>query len=204
MKKATSERVIKRYRKNGTFGEFLSPESYCFSYRRMMFMRKISFVFLFIGLLFISTSFAEDGFTQKDRELLIELRVKTEEIDKRFEQVDKRFEQVDKRFEQVDKRFEELRGDMNKRLEELREDMNRGFEHMFNFVLIIAAIFTPMTVVLITIVFWDRMTIIKKAKQETIAEIEKNRLSNRLLEVLKELSKGDEKLATALRQFHLL
>ena len=30
---------------------------------------------------------ASDGFTQKDRELLITLKVKVEEIDKRFEQI---------------------------------------------------------------------------------------------------------------------
>ncbi|MDY6861356.1 MAG: hypothetical protein SV062_00025, partial [Thermodesulfobacteriota bacterium] len=48
-------------------------------------------------ILFLKVSlFAEDGFTQKDRELLIELKVKMLEIDKRFEQIDKRFEQVDK------------------------------------------------------------------------------------------------------------
>ena len=37
---------------------------------------------------------AENGFTQKDRELLIELRVRMGEIDKRFDQVDKRFEDM--------------------------------------------------------------------------------------------------------------
>ena len=52
----------------------------------------------FLSLSSLST-LAEDGFTQKDRELLIELRVKMQEIDKRFEQIDKRFDQVDKRFE---------------------------------------------------------------------------------------------------------
>ena len=39
-------------------------------------------------------AFAENGFTQKDRELLIELKVKMGEIDKRFEQIDKRFDQM--------------------------------------------------------------------------------------------------------------
>jgi len=38
-------------------------------------------------------------YTQKDRDLLIEIRTKMYEIDKRFEQIDKRFEQIDKRFE---------------------------------------------------------------------------------------------------------
>ena len=43
-------------------------------------------------------AFAEDGFTHKDRELLIELKVKMGEMEKRFEQ---RFIQIDKRFEQM-------------------------------------------------------------------------------------------------------
>jgi hypothetical protein len=38
-------------------------------------------------------------YTQKDRDLLMEIRAKLYEIDKRFEPVDKRFEQIDKRFE---------------------------------------------------------------------------------------------------------
>ena len=55
--------------------------------------------FLISAILFLSVfagvpTFAEDGFTQKDREVLIELKVKMEEIDKRFEQVDKRFEDM--------------------------------------------------------------------------------------------------------------
>lgn len=43
--------------------------------------------------------YAADGFTQRDKELLIELKVKMHEIDKRSEQVDKR---VDRGFEQVE------------------------------------------------------------------------------------------------------
>lgn len=54
------------------------------------FISAILFLSVFAG----APTFAEDGFTQKDRELLIELKVKMEEIDKRFEQVDKRFEDM--------------------------------------------------------------------------------------------------------------
>lgn len=49
---------------------------------------------LFLSVLAGAPAFAEDGFTQKDRELLIELKVKMEEIDKRFDQVDKRFDDM--------------------------------------------------------------------------------------------------------------
>jgi len=56
--------------------------------------------------------YAADGFTQKDRELLIELKVKMGEIDRRFEQVDKRFEQVDKRGDGIERRLERLESGM--------------------------------------------------------------------------------------------
>ena len=125
---------------------------------------------------------AEDGFTKKDRELLIELKVKMGEIDRRFEQVDKRFEQVDKRFEQVDKRF----GDM------------------FNFLYILAGIFTSLVAVVIGFGYWDRRTIIREARREAIEFIEKEGILRRVLDALRELSREDNRLANALRRFNLL
>ena len=52
-------------------------------------MNKKAIFFLIISFTFLSASalLAQDGFTQKDRELLIELKVKMGEIDKRFEQM---------------------------------------------------------------------------------------------------------------------
>lgn len=162
--------------------------------------KTLAFLIIFLCSTFMNYSYAEEGFTQKDRELLIELRVTMEEIDKRFYQIDKRFEQIDKRFEQIDKRFEQV----DTRFAELRVDMNKRFEQMFTFLWIITGIFTSLTIVLISIVFWDRRTIIRKAKKETIEDIERKGLSTRLLEALRELSKEDKKLAEVLRQFHLL
>ena len=143
---------------------------------------------------------AADGFTQRDRELLIELKVKMYEIDKRFEQVDKRidfgFAQIDKRFEQVDKRFEQV----DKRFEQV----DIKFGDMFNFLWILTGIFTTLTTSVIGFAYWDRRTMIRKAKEETLEEIERNGLSVKLLEVLRNLAKEDTKLANVLRQFHLL
>jgi hypothetical protein len=56
---------------------------------------------LFLLLTFTTTSRAQAGFTQKDRDILIQLQTKVAEMEKRFEQ----------RFEQIDKRFSELRED---------------------------------------------------------------------------------------------
>ena len=147
-------------------------------------MNKKAIFFLIISFTFLSASalLAQDGFTQKDRELLIELKVKMGEIDKRFEQIDKRFEQVDKRFEQVDKRFEQ----------------------MMDFLKILSAIFTSLVIAVIGFAYWDRRTIIKKAKEETIAEIEKEGRLRDLIMALRELAQRHPELAELLKQFHLL
>jgi len=76
---------------------------------------------------------SQTGFTQKDRELLIELRIRLQEMDKRFEAIDKRFEAIDKRFELMDKRISELRMDMNKRFEQIDkrfEQIDKHFEQI--------------------------------------------------------------------------
>ncbi|NPA12558.1 MAG: hypothetical protein GXO45_01080 [Aquificae bacterium] len=111
------------------------------------------------------------------------------QIDKRFEQIDKRFEQIDKRFEQIDKRFEEV---------------NKRFEDMFTFLWIITGIFTTLTLGVIGFAFWDRRTIIRKAKEETIETLEREGKLRNLIEALRELAKEDKKLAEVLRQYNLL
>lgn len=142
----------------------------------------------FLSLSSLST-LAEDGFTQKDRELLIELRVKMQEIDKRFEQIDKKFDQVDKRFEQIDKRFDQV---------------DKRFGDMFNFFYILAGIFTSLVAIVIGFAYWDRRTMLREAKKEAIDFIEKEGLLRRLLDALIELSKQDIKLAEALKRYNLL
>ena len=126
-----------------------------------------------------------------------------EQVDKRFEQVDKRFEDVNKRFEDMNKRFE----DMNKRFEELREDMNKRFEQMMKFMELMLLIFTSLVVAVIGFAYWDRRTIIRKAKEESVEEVgNKYNLSliMKLIEALRELAREDERVARVLRQFDLL
>jgi len=89
---------------------------------------------------------------------------------------------MDKRFEQVDKRFEQ----------------------MFNFLWVITGVFTTLTVSVIGFAYWDRRTIISKAKEETIAEIEKDGKVKNLVSTFRELAKSDPEVAKVLRQFNLL
>jgi predicted PurR-regulated permease PerM len=157
---------------------------------------------LFMALFWVLSLFsglaeAKDGFTQKDRELLIRLettlKVFMEQTDKRFEQIDKRFEglhsEMDKRFEQVDKRFAELRSDMNKR-----------FEQMMTFLWILASVFSALVVAVIGFALWDRKTMIRRAR----SEIEKEGRLSDLIQALRELARKDKDLADVLRHFNLL
>jgi len=143
-------------------------------------------------------SFAQEpGFTQEDRERLVRVEATLKVF---MEQVDKRFEQVDKRFEQVDKRFAELREDMNKRFEQV----DKRFEQMMTFLWILVAIFTTLTGIVIGFAYWDRRTIIRKARDEAIEIIEKEGKLRDLIKALRRLASEDKRLADVLRSFGLL
>ncbi|GAB6887049.1 hypothetical protein JCM13304A_05470 [Desulfothermus okinawensis JCM 13304] len=157
-------------------------------------MKKIFFSIIFtITLLTSIPLFAQNtGFTQEDRERLVKvetaLQVFMEQVDKRFEQIDKRFEQIDKRFEQIDKRF---------------DDVNKRFEDLISFLWMIVGIFTTLTASVIGFAYWDRRTIIKKAKEETIADIEKYGRVRDLIHALQELALEEPKVARILRNYNL-
>ena len=164
---------------------------------------------ILVGMMLLPpVCYAESGFTQEDRDRLIRLEATLQTF---MQQVDKRFEQVDKRFEQVDKRIEDLREDMNKRFEqvdkrfeELREDMNKRFEQMMTFLWILAGIFTALVAAVIGFAYWDRRTIIRRAKEEAMEEMKKEGLLRNIIQVLKEMAPDNPKLAESLRKYNLL
>jgi predicted PurR-regulated permease PerM len=141
-------------------------------------MKKSILLLIVSFVVFTSAVRGQSSFTRKDRDLLIELKIRITEIDKRFDQMDKRFDQIDKRFAQVDKRFEELRTDTNKRFEELRADTNKRFEQLISFIYILAGIFGAMTVITIGFALWDRKTMIRPFETK-VKEIEKEIATNR-------------------------
>ena len=142
-------------------------------------------------ILLVGVGFAQQvGFTREDRERLIRLEATLKTF---MEQVDRRFEQVDKRFEQTDRRISDLRADMNRR-----------FEQMTDFLWIIVGIFTALTAVVIGFAYWDRRTIIRRARDEAIERIEREGRLVDLIGALRELAKEDRKLAEILRGFRLL
>ena len=147
-------------------------------------MRKGVFAGLMGIFLMVGGAFAQGvGFTQEDRERLIRLEATLKTF----------MEQVDKRFEQVDRRISDL-----------RIDMNRRFEQMTDFLWIIVGIFTALTAVVIGFAYWDRRTIIRKARDEAIERIEREGRLVDLIGALRELAKEDRKLAEILRGFRLM
>ena len=86
---------------------------------------------------------------------------------------------------------------MEKHFGERFEDLNKQLDR-------ITAIFTTLVVAVIGFAYWDRRTIIKKAKEEAISEIEKEGKLSNLINALRELAKTEPKVAEVLKKFNLL
>ena len=170
------------------------------------------------SLLFALAFSKEMGFTQEDRERLIRLEttLKTfmEQVDNRFEQVDKRIselrEDMNNRFGQVDRRISELREDINDRFEQI----DRRFEQINNeldrLVTIIVGVFggqIALVGAVIAFAWWDRRTVIREAKKQTLEELERDIKPERLrkvLNVLRDKAKTDRELREFLEKEGLL
>ena len=74
------------------------------NYLQMKKLVKSSLIII-ISILSFNIAFAQNEFTQQDREFLIELRVTIEQLKVTIEQMEKR---IDQRFEQMDKRMDSL------------------------------------------------------------------------------------------------
>jgi len=82
--------------------------------------------------------------------------------------------------------------------------MNKRFEQIMTFLWMPTGIFTTLTIGVIGFAYWDRRTIIKKAKEETVAEIEGEGRVKDLINALREISRSNSEVARVLRQFHIL
>lgn len=146
-------------------------------------VKKLNILFIFVMLfsfLFPLFAFAKDiPFTQEDRDRLIRLEVKVEQIDKRFDQIDKRFEQADKRGDSIERRLERLEGVM-----------------MWGFGLL----FTTM-IGLVGFVLWDRRTALAPAIRKN-KELEER--EEKLEKALKEIAAKDPNVAEALKHVGIL
>jgi len=113
-------------------------------------------------------------------------RISDREIIERLTRLEENQKAILQRIEALEKHFESR-----------FEDIGRQLDRM-------AAIFTALVIAVIGFAYWDRRTIIRKAKEETLAEIRKEDRTRDLMNVLLELAKTDDRLAKVLKQFNLL
>ena len=102
--------------------------------------------------------------------------------------------------EQTDRRFEELREDMNKRFEQINNELNR----LVNIMVGVFAGQIALVVAVIGFAWWDRRTIIRKAREDTIEHLEREGKLRKLIEALREKAKADKELEAILRKYGLM
>jgi len=125
----------------------------------------------------------EIPYTLEDRERLIRVETKLDEMAKRFEQ---RFEQIDKRFEQIDKRFEQI---------------DKRFDQLVTLFLGIVGAFAGVVAVTISFAIWDRRTALAPALRMSRSLEERE---ERLERALREFAEKEPRLAEILRRLGLL
>ena len=162
------------------------------------------FFFSFFLSAFLASAFTQPTFTQQDRERIIRLEVKQEEMSKRFEQ---RFEQFEKRLDKMDERFDKM--------DERFDRMDERFDTQLNILLSAMGILLTGMIALAGYILWDRRTSMipleARVKQiEQVQDIHFSSLSanqtklKSLVETLQTLGKKDPEVITILKQFNLI
>ena len=156
----------------------------------------LSILIITISLGFTLTPSEERQLLRDIAEIKATLKTFMEQTNKRFEELredmNERFRQVDRRFEQVDKRFEQV---------------NRELDRLANIMVGIFGGQIALVAAVIGFAWWDRKTVIRKAKEETFEDMEreiKPEKFRQLLNALRERANTDKELAKILKQYGLL
>jgi predicted PurR-regulated permease PerM len=168
--------------------------------QKKMKKSSIGLMVLLLLLSFTTNSRAQTGFTQKDRDLLIQIHTTLDRMEKRF----------DHWFDKIDKRFSEMREDMNKGFEQVDkpfDQLDNRFGELMTFIWILAAIFAAITVGTISFALWDRKTMIRPFETK-VSELDKRITANKdkyesLISVLKEYASKNKKFADIIKQFNI-
>ena len=163
-------------------------------------MRRISAIFLVLEMSINILLFAQGEneyrpipYTQKDRDMLIEVKVKVDEIEKRNEQ----------RFQKIEN---EIKG--------IKQEIKDSKDEQITLILSLFGILITLYMGLFGFIIWDRRTFMRPIERKvTILEQEvlnykedktKFEQLQQLLSVFRELAKTDENVAKVLKQFNLL
>ncbi len=158
-------------------------------------IKKIAFAVVVILLFSPLSAFCyQKTMTLTDREI-IERLTRLEEGQKAIK------EEMNRRFEEMNRRFGERFDEMNRRFEQRFDEMDKRITDLVHTANTIVMVFGGLVVAMMGLVFWDRRTLIEKAKDVTVRHIETD---SRLIKVLRELSKTDKRLAEVMKTFGLL
>ncbi len=140
-----------------------------------------------LGVLWVSAVQAQQvGFTQADRERMVRMETTLQMF-----------------MESTNRRFTEQREDINQRFVEQREDINQRFEQVMLTLQMIAAVFTAFFLAMLGYAWWDRRTIVRKAKEDTLealAKTEESRKNALVEQVVAEVIRRLESRKEALSQ----
>ena len=161
--------------------------------------KKVVFVF-FILFTFILAAYLYAFTPDQERQLFQILG----EIKGELRQINKRIDDTNRRIEEVNTSLSKRIDDTNRRIEEVNRSLNERIDKLIDIMIGITATFAGLVGAMMGLVFWDRKTLITKAKEETIKEIEKEGRLKDLICALRKLAKNDQKLAEVLQQFNLL
>jgi tetrahydromethanopterin S-methyltransferase subunit G len=174
-------------------------------------MCKKAILVFFILFTFIPAAYLYAFTPDQERQLfqiLGEIKGELRQINKRIEEVNtslsKRIDDTNKRIEEVNTSLSKRIDDTNRRIEEVNRSLNERIDKLIDIMIGITATFAGLVGAMMGLVFWDRKTLITKAKEETIKEIEKEGRLKDLICALRKLAKNDQKLAEVLQQFNLL
>ena len=84
------------------------------------------------------------------------------------------------------------------------QQVDKRFDQMMTFLWILAGIFTALVAAVIGFAYWDRRTIIRRAKEEAMEDMKREGLLRSILEVLRDIAPDNVKLAEVLRKYNLL
>jgi len=159
-----------------------------------------------IAMFLVSTSaLAQTEFTQADRDRLIQLLAKVEQMDKRIDDLrtdtnmrfqelradmNARFEQVNKQFEQVNKQFEQVNNQF--------EQVNNQFNTITNLLVAIVGAFAAIVVMTIGFALWDRRTMLRPV-EEKLNKLERD-MADDVLEQVKGVRERLEKMEQLTRK----
>ena len=152
-------------------------------------MKYIQTFLLLAMIVIVSSTIAQNGFTQADRDLIVR---NAEEI--KAGQIVMKIQ-----FESVDKRMDEMRIDTNKR-----------FDQLLMFMGWIIGAFITITVSSILNAWWDRRSSMRPIEKRTkeveddIIELKKGTRLEKVITAFQDLAKDNPKVAEILKNNHLL